>query len=130
MFTPVLGALLNTHIHVHIHIYTYTFTHTQAAGAERAIVFQDSNFKITGHRWDVSEGQPFNPSIDFQKGPASGSYCYGDRKYFWPVKNNGKEGVVWQDPATLKVFLTWLNPNPNPNPNPNHTEGLSDMAEP
>ena len=79
-----------------------------AAGVEGAIVWQDSNFKITGHRWDVSVGQPFDPSKDGQVGLENGAYNYGSRKYFFPVSNNGQEGVVWQDPKTLKIFLSWL----------------------
>ena len=79
-----------------------------APGAEGAIVFEDLNFKMTTRRWDVSAGQPYDPSVSFQRGPDYWSYRYGTRKYFFPVSNNGREGVVWQDQTTLKIFLTWL----------------------
>lgn len=79
-----------------------------ASGAEGAIVFQDSTFKVTARRWDVSVGQPHDPSKEFQRGPAYWGYRYGTAKYFFAVSNNGKEGVVWQDPKTSKIFLSWL----------------------
>ena len=79
-----------------------------AAGVEGATVWQDSNFKITARRWDVSVGQPYNPSKSFQSGPDYWGYRYGTPKYFFPVSDNGKEGVVWQDETTSKIFLSWL----------------------
>ena len=79
-----------------------------ASGTEGAIVFQDSTFKITARRWDVSVGQPHDPSKEFKYGPAYWGYRYGTAKYFFAVSNNGKEGVVWQDPKTSKIFLSWL----------------------
>ena len=76
-------------------------------GVEGATVWQDSTFKITGRRWDVSVGQPYDPSVSFQKGPDYWGYRYGISKVFFPVSNKGSEGVVWQD-KTSKIFLTWL----------------------
>ena len=77
-------------------------------GVEGATVWQDSTFKITAHRWDVSVGQPYDPSVSFQKGPSDEGYNYGTSKYFFAVANNNSEGVVWQDTTTSKIFLTWL----------------------
>ena len=74
-------------------------------GVEGAIFYQDSNFKITARRWDLSVGQPFNPAKEYQLGPANFPRI---RKFFFPVDNNGKEGVVWQDQTTRKIFLSWL----------------------
>ena len=85
--------------------------HRFGFGADGATLWQDSHFKVTVRRWDLPAGQPFDPSKDFQLGPADYSYTYGDRKYFFPVSNNGTEGVVWQDQTTLKVYLTWLKPD-------------------
>ena len=79
-----------------------------AAGVEGAILHQDSSFKITARRWDVSVGQPVDPATDYQSAPANQGYTFGFLKYFFPVSNKGKEGFVWQDPTTLKVFLSWL----------------------
>ena len=76
-------------------------------GVEGAMVWQDSNFKVTAHRWDVSAGQPFNPATDILRTPGWGGYS-GTTKYFFPVSNNGQEGVVWQDQKTLKIFLSWF----------------------
>ena len=79
-----------------------------APGAEGAVVFKDHDFKTVARRWDVSAGQPYDPSVSFQRGPDYWRYRYSRRKYFFPVFNNGREGVVWQDQNTLKIFLTWL----------------------
>ena len=75
---------------------------------DRGIIWQDSSFKVTAHRWDVSVGQPYDPSVSFQRGPDYWGYRYGTQKYFFPVFNKDLEGVVWQDAATSKIFLTWL----------------------
>ena len=77
-------------------------------GVEGATVWQDSTFKITGRRYDVSVGQPYDPSVSFQKGPNYWGYRYGTPKYFFAVSKNDVEGVVWQDATTSKIFLTWL----------------------
>ena len=41
-------------------------------------------------------------------GPQNFEYKYSTRKFFFPVFDDGQEGVVWQDQSTLKIFLTWL----------------------
>ena len=76
-------------------------------GVDRGIIWQDSSFQVTAHRWDVSVGQPYDPSKGHQQGPASWGYST-TQKYLFPVSNNGQEGVVWQDQDTLKIFLSWL----------------------
>ena len=79
-----------------------------ATGVEGAILYQDSSFKITARRWDISEGQPVDPSKDYQYSPGSFGNTFGHLKYFFPVSNNGQEGCVWQDINTRKIFLSWF----------------------
>ena len=79
-----------------------------APGVEFAVVWQDKDFTIKALRYDVSIGQPYNPSKNFLEGPSSWKYRYGTWKRFFPVFNSGIEGVVWQDKDSNKIFLSWL----------------------
>ena len=69
---------------------------------------EDNKFKVKAHRYTVAAGQPFDPTENFAVGPSNWQYRYGTRKRFFAVFDNGREGVVWQDETTFKVFLTWF----------------------
>lgn len=98
-----------------------------------------SGFTISTRQYDVRGGAaaataptPFNADADTLPGPAGHSNKYQQPKKFYPVVDGsappgaaagaaleeavsgsggrvGLEGVVWQDPGTLKVYVTWLN---------------------
>ncbi len=58
------------------------------------------------------DGTPFDTRTGFDEGPASWSNTYSNPRHFFPVElSDGTLGVVWQDTATLEVWVTTIDPS-------------------
>ena len=78
---------------------------------ERARLFKGARFALSAERFDISASAatPFQASTGWSMGFDAHGHKYGTWKRFFRVHDaSGGEGIVWQDPATNKIYLTWL----------------------
>jgi len=54
------------------------------------------------------KGTPFDTRLDYNNGPDSHANIYSLTRQFFLVYDSGQLGIVWQDKATSKIYLTWL----------------------
>ena len=82
-------------------------------GVERATLATVLPFVLMAERFDLSSipgaPQPFQPSNGWNQGIATHSHKYGTFKRFFQVSTKtGGEGIVWQDPTSRNIYVTWL----------------------
>ena len=78
---------------------------------ERATVFKGAQLTLLAERFDVagSGGTPFDAALGWKYGINSHAHKYGTYKRLFRVINaNAGEGVVWQDPTTFTIYVTWF----------------------